>query len=88
MLDPDIVDRVAHIATLYRRGVICPAEHWRMLADRIAGRDAKALLSALPPDLQGMLRDCYRERALSLQSLASGDALFQEIETWCQQSDA
>ena len=88
MLDADVITGLVRSVTNYRRGIFCPAELWHQLAGRLAGRDARALLSALPADLQGMLRGCYRERALSLQTLASDDSLFQEIERWCRQADA
>jgi hypothetical protein len=87
MPDPDGLSGLARGAINYRRGIFCPAELWCQVADRLASRNAGTLLSALPPDLQGVLRECYRERALSLQYLARDDALFQEIERWCRQAD-
>ncbi len=62
----DLLAALARSATNYHRGIYCPAVLWRDVADQLAGQDARALLSALPADLQAVLRNCYRERALSL----------------------
>jgi hypothetical protein len=87
MLDPDVISELARSATNYRRGLFCPAELWDQLALRLEGRDTPRLLASLPVDLQEVLRDCYRERALSLQSKALDDEVYRGIEHWCRHID-
>jgi hypothetical protein len=88
MLDPEVIIGLARSARNYRRGLFCPAELWHQFALRLVGLDTAQLLAALPADLQEVLRDCYRERALSLQSKAIDDEVYRGIERWCRQADA
>ena len=88
MSDLDALSDLARSMTNYRRGIFCPAELWSQLAHHLTGRDVPELLSALPADLQEILRGCYRERPLTLQAMSRDDELFGEIERWCQKADA
>ncbi len=88
MLDPEVITGLARSARNYRHGLFCPAELWNQLALRLAGLDTAQSLAALPTDLQEVLRNCYRERPLSLQIRAIDDELYRSIERWCQQAAA
>lgn len=79
----DLASRVE----LYRRGIVCPAEMWRMVADQLVGLDVSQSLGTLPIELQNVLRSCYQERALSLESLAADSQVYKSIEGWCLASN-
>ena len=79
---------VVSAATLYHRGIICPAESWHLINDAIVDMDVRALLNALPNDDQELVRSIHCERPLSLESLAEDitDEHYQTLLDWCLES--
>ena len=61
---------VVHIARLYHRGVIYPAETWNQILDATNGLDAVSLFNELDADEQALIRGIHLERPGSLVALA------------------
>jgi hypothetical protein len=79
----DASDAAARIVRHFETGAICPAEMWAQLSDVLARGDVDAILNALPPETQAVLRESYRQRPLSFTALR-GNPLRRRIRTWCR----
>lgn len=69
------------------QGIICPAEMWHQVADRLTTRNVATVLDGLPVDLQHVLRRAYAERPWSLRSDARDNEVRLEVERWCGRCD-
>ena len=90
MADDEALRLLARSATLYRRGIFCPAELWWQITDRLREGDVERLLDELPADLRDVLRGAYRDRPLSFQTGAGegGDDVHARVEAWCRRGGA
>ena len=88
MLDSDVIRGLARSAANYRGGLFCPAELWTQVTDLLAGHDAVRLLGELPPELQDVLRQAYRDRPLSLRSGPAEGEVHRDVERRCRRADA
>jgi hypothetical protein len=84
MVDSGDAKIIGRVATLYYRGIICPAEMWNQITDRVTTRDAVTILDEMPLDIQEILRSAYRDRPLSLCLDTHDDDARREIERWCR----
>ena len=83
--DCSIVESVLHVADLYHRGVICPAETWRQIHGAFAGADPREALSNFTSSDRTRVVAIYRDRPESLQRLASSSkgSGYAAILNWC-----
>jgi hypothetical protein len=87
MTDGPALQGIARAATLYRRGIFCPAVLWGQVTDRLAVDGAGRFLDAPPPDLQLVLREAYRDRPHSLRTGDYDESVCREVEDWCERAD-
>ncbi len=83
MIDGNAIRGLARSATLYSRGVFCPAVLWEAVSGRLSVGNAGQLLSELSPELQEVLREAYRERPWSLRYGIVDSEVRHEVEAWC-----
>jgi hypothetical protein len=76
-------ESVAHAASLYRRGITCPAEMWRVLFDSLPDEKMADFLDGLPGDAQIVLREAFSERPESLQGVSRQHPGKAAVQQWC-----
>jgi hypothetical protein len=79
------IENVHHAATLYHRGIICPAEMWNRITDPLTTQTAVTILDGLPVNLQDTLRRAYAERPWSLRTGELDNDVRREVERWRMQ---
>ena len=55
----------------FRQGALCPAEFWRAVESCIAPSELNEVFSQLDGEEQGILRQLFHERPLSLRTMES-----------------
>jgi hypothetical protein len=80
-------EAIARIAELYRNGVMCPMEAWRMIAQVIGEADVDQCLGPLAASDRDTLSLLYKERPDSLVALVEGESSPTEqnaaLLAWC-----
>jgi hypothetical protein len=78
-------DFIARVARIYERGIICPAELWFQIEQRLTPGSVKEALDRLPADARNILRRAYVDRPISLDGEATASEVRREMIAWCHE---